>query len=255
MQHFSISPLYFQERNDTPMKDNHSEHKHSHNFPPLDIIDLDEVSTEADNDNSSDQNSTKDSGNEASGFFDKILRINWHIVLLLVVLLSAIFIVYRFATWGNRVESNFDPNNTNTELELEVLDNILPMLYTGDAPTVDDGVRTVVAFGNAPFADDLGSNDNLAALIDELTDAAIYNCAVEGSYLAASEPTYSAEKDPMDAFNFFWLTTLAAMKNTVIYEGAFEALGDDVPAGAKEAYDTLSTLDFSMVDECLFDNK
>ena len=236
------------------MKDNHSEHKYSHNFPPLDIIDLDKVPSEAGDNNTSDKNGAKDShssannDNEASGFFDKVLRINWHIVLLLVVLLSVIFIVYRFATWGNRVESNFDPNNTNTELELEVLDNILPMLYTGEAPAADDGVRTVVAFGNAPFADDLGSDDNLATLIGELTDAVIYNCAVEGSYLAASEPTYSAENDPMDAFNFFWMTTLAAMKNTVIYESAFEALGDNVPAGAKEAYDTLSTLDFSSVD-------
>ncbi len=247
------------------MKENHSEQKHTSNLPPLDIIDLDDDTTldrgvvsstkntsgefQTAQNNRSNPDSLSEDHEEPSTFFEKyIFRINWHIVLLVVFVLSVIFIVYRFFTWGERIESDYDPNHVNTELELEVLDNILPMLNTGDSAAADDGVRTVVAFGNAPFSDDLGSENNLSQLIETLTDAVVYNCAVDGSYLAASEPTFSAENDPMDAFNFFWLTTLAAMKNTIIYESAFEALGEDVPVGAREAYETLSTLDFSTVD-------
>ena len=158
--------------------------------------------------------------------------------------------MYKISTWGNRVESDYDPNaNNDFEFEVEVQDNILPHFVDESIPAANDNVTTVLAFGNAPFADNLGEKDNLAVLIDDLTDdVVVYNCAVENSYLAASQYTFLANEDPMDAFNFFWLTTLAAMDNTIIYEQAFEALGENAPAGAHEAYDILSTIDMNTVD-------
>jgi len=252
------------------MNNTHPENKNNH-IPPLDIIDLDandfdDMSTDrsfekstsgkqSNSDNRRNHNqkiSEKKSGdqeNEPGGFFDKyIFRINWHIVLLLVFLLCVGLIVYRFSNWGTRTKSDFDPNNMDTELEVESHDNILPLLIDEDTAPPDDGIRTVVAFGNAPFADDRESDDNLASLIEDLSGAVVYNCSVADSYLAATEPVFDASKDPMDAFNFYWLTTLATVDNTVIYDNAFEALGDDVPADAKEAYEILSTIDFNTVD-------
>ena len=243
------------------MNNIHSDNHNHNNIPPLDIIDLDENnSITADSEifpakvkaeSSSASNNRKHTADDDppdNFFIKKILSLNWHIILLLVFILCIILLVYRFSTWGTHTKSDYDPNNVNTEFEIETHDNILPLLIDEDAAPADDGVRTVVAFGNAPFADARGTDENLASLIEELSGAVVYNCSVADSYLAATEPTFSAANDPMDAFTFYWLATLAALDNTRIYEGAFEELGENVPDDAKEAYEILTTLDFNTVD-------
>lgn len=227
-------------------------------LPPLEIIDLDEQDTirndgkidfeKSTTEYREEQTSEKDDEDNRNFFEKYILRINWHIVLLLVFLLCVILIVYRFSNWGTRVESDFDPSNMDTEWEIETYDNILPLLIDESLMPEDDGVRTVVAFGNTPFADNKNSENSLASLIEEFSGATVYNCAVAGSYLAASQPTFNGAEDPMDAFNLYWLTTLATLDNTAIYESAFAELGAQTPADAQEAYDILTTLDFDTVD-------
>lgn len=238
---------------------NTSDNSHNTGIPDLEIIDLDAKDSLNADGNISDTPVTESSHSshkhtsanedEPEGFFEKyILRINWHIVLLLVFILCIILLVYKFNTWGTRVQSDYDPNNVNTDLEIETYDNILPLLIKDEFAAEDDGIRTVVAFGNAPFADHLNTNDNLASLIEDLSDAVVYNCAVADSYLAASEATFDAKEDPMDAFNLYWLTTLFTLDNTSIYNKAFKILGDNVPEDALQAYETLTTLDFNKVD-------
>ena len=227
---------------------NHTPENKNNRIPPLDIIDLDEKEDLDDTEKTLKVNSKKQD-DKSKSFLDKyVFRINWHIVLLLVFLLCAGLIIYRFSNWGTRTKSDFDPNNMDTEIEVETHDNILPLIVDEDTAPPDDGVRTVVVFGNGPFADDRESDDNLAALIEDLSGAVVYNCSVADSYLAASEPNFDSKKDPMDAFNFYWLTTLATVDNTILGEGAFGVLGDDAPADAREAYETLKTLDFNTVD-------
>jgi len=231
------------------MKENHSEITNVSGIPPLEIIDLDHDDTTIKEDPV--EYSYKKQKSENKSFFEKyVLCINWHIVLIFVFLLSIGLIVYKVSTWGKKVQSDYDPNaNQDFELEVENQDNILPHFVDEDFPAANDGITNVLVFGNAPFADNFGEKDNLATLIDNLTDnVVVYNCAVEGSYLAASQYTFLPDEDPMDAFNFFWLTTLAAMDNTLIYDQAFEALGDDIPSGAREAFETLSTIDMDTID-------
>ncbi len=228
-------------------------------IPDLEIIDLDERESINTNDNKSDTDvkeslltpnkNTSKTSNAPETFLEKyILKINWHIILLLVFILCIILLVYRFNTWGTRVQSDYDPDNVNTEFEIETYDNILPLLIKDELVPEDDGVRTVVALGNSAFADDKNSAGNLSELIEDLSDAVVYNCAVANTYLAASEDTFKASEDPMDAFNLYWLTTLFTLDNTSIYTGAFEALGDNTPEDAREAYETLTSLDFNTVD-------
>lgn len=229
------------------MKDNHSENKYTQELPPLEIIDLDAPDT-ADKIEISPQPSSDKKDSPIHLFFEKyIFKINWHIVLLLVLLVSVLLIVYRFYTWGTDVESEYDPNNMSADYEIEVHDNILPLLYTGDE-IVDDGVRTIVAFGNSPFADDKVSDNSLAALIQDSTDAVVYDCSVADTYLSASALIYDAHTNPMDAFSFYWLATLACVDVTGNFEAAFESMGNDTPADARYAYETLVNLDFNTVD-------
>lgn len=189
--------------------------------------------------------------NTTNHIYEKyLIRINWHIVLAVVVVISLILIVQMLRHWGNRVESDFDANNMSTEFQLDVLDSLFPVINDGEKG-VDDGITTVITLGNAPFADDYNSSTNVANMIAELSGATVYNCAVANSYLAATNDTFRPYGDPMDAFNFYWLATLMALNNTEIYPPAFESFqlsGIEPPADAVAAYETLSTIDYNTVD-------
>ncbi len=203
---------------------------------------LSEVCCE-DPDDSQEDSEDADSGRSGSFFSRNIL----HIAFVLVVALCVGLVIFRFSNWGTRVPSFFDPDADFDDNELiEVLDNMINV--PADQRQDADGVRTVVVLGNSPFSDERNSADGVINLVSRMTDAAIYNCSVANSHLAAARETFLVEEDPMDAFNLYWLTTLITLQNTEIYETAFDAMGDAVPADARYAYDTLSTLDFQNVD-------
>lgn len=175
-------------------------------------------------------------------------RFNMHLVFLLVVLLFFGGIIFRFMNWGVRVDLN-EIFKDGPGVYEDTLDEILPLIGGTEEGPIDDGVNTIVAFGNGPFADDRDSEDSLANMIAELTGSTVYNCSVSGSYLAALSPVIDSENHPMDAFNFYWLCTLATGGPIdYFYENAKLSMGDEYPEEGDEVYHTLKTLDFSTVD-------
>lgn len=223
-------------------------------FPDIDIIDLE--NPEAENTFSRDSSDeTEDNETLEEDFFEEepspqksFPKINFHIVFVLGVLLVFVLLVVKFLTWGERVDLDklFAEGEGHYE---DTFDSMIPVLSEEESPAAADGITTIVAFGNAPFADDRDSEDNLLNMIADESGAVVYNFAVEGSYLAALEPIFNTDKAPMDAFNFYWLTALATLKNTNHhYEYLFEQTDVELPSEAKYVYETLSTLDFNTVD-------
>lgn len=174
---------------------------------------------------------------------------NIHILLLLIFLLTIGGIVYKFFTWGQKI--NLDEIDfSNTEVKPDTLDLILPAMYADGTFVQDkDDTTTIVCFGNAPFADDRESPDNLANLIAQKTGATVYNCSIGRSLLAGEYYTIDTTNHPNDAYNFYWLTQLAC-KNDIYnrWEKAADTLGEAAAPEAKEVYDTLWNLDFNEVD-------
>lgn len=185
---------------------------------------------------------------EKPGLFHHILKINWHLILLAVIVFSVIFIVHRITNWGVRVDLNKLGDNINTEFDIEVEDTILPLIYEGDAPAAHDNETVVVLLGNDTFAQNRGTSDDMATRIADLSGATVYNCAVTGSYLTASNSTFDYNVDPMDAFNLYWLTTMFTLDNTQPCEQALQNKKDDLPAEAKEVFELLNSIDFNTVD-------
>lgn len=175
--------------------------------------------------------------------------VNIHTILLLIVVLTILGLVYRFLNWGQKIDLgaiDFD----NQEDKPDTLDIILPALDAEHNIITDkDDTTTIVFFGNAPFADDRDSKDNLVNLISDKTGATVYNCSISGSYLAAGNPTIDPDSYPLDSYNFYWLTHVA-VKNSVYTRcgDAAEVLGDQAPPEAPEVYDTLWNLNFEDVD-------
>lgn len=173
--------------------------------------------------------------------------INVHTILLLVFLVTIGGLVYRFLNWGERVDPSqiaIDDHRADT------LDMFLPLVdEDGNIISDTDEETTIVCFGNAPFADDRNSPDNLANIIADKTGATVHNFAISGSYLAAQYPTLDTTREPLDAYNFYWLTQTAVKgPSSSRYLYAAETLGEDTPPEANEVCEALYNLDFTDVD-------
>lgn len=175
--------------------------------------------------------------------------VNIHTILLLVFVITILGVAYRFLNWGRLVDLDAIMAD-DSEGRPDNMDLILPALDQDHNTITDkDDTTTIVCFGNAPFADDRDSKDNLANLIAQKTGATVYNCSVSGSYLAAQNYTIDAGTVPIDAYNFYWLTHVAVKNSTVgRYKVANKALGDAAPPEGIEIFETLYDLDFNEVD-------
>ena len=226
-------------------------------LPDIEIIDLDQESAdnltelyefeESDEFNEMNNLDELDEEPEKKGF-----HINIHIVLLATAIIVFALILYRVMNWGNFISQEDIFSDGEGTYENMTLDSILPLLdENGNIVHLDDSDGlTIVTFGNAPFADDRYSKDNLANLIAERANATVYNCSISGSYLASEAIPYDHEEYPMDAYCFYWLTMLVCsdVDFSSYYEMAAMTLGDDTPPEAAEVIETLKSIDFNTVD-------
>lgn len=173
--------------------------------------------------------------------------LNLHVLFALVLLVVVGLLGYRITHWGQRV-SQSDIFKDGQGSYDDSWDSILPLTDENGKMIVNDA-SNIVVFGNAPFADDRGSSDNLTSLIAKETGATVYNCSISGSYLAAQHTNFDPTLAPMDAYCLYWLVNLAAgVPLDGYYNDAAEALGDKTPPEAEEVVNTLKTLDFNTID-------
>ena len=173
--------------------------------------------------------------------------LNLHVLFALVLLVVVGLLGYRITHWGQRV-SQSDIFKDGQGSYDDSWDSILPLTDENGKMIVNDA-SNIVVFGNAPFADDRGSSDNLARLIAKETGATVYNCSISGSYLAAQHTNFDPTLAPMDAYCLYWLVNLAAgVPLDGYYNDAAKALGDKTPPEAEEVVNTLKTLDFNTID-------
>lgn len=214
-------------------------------IPELDIIDLEGDGTlqAAEEPDSSQPPRKKPAGGILS-------RINVHIVLLAVFLLFIGCIVYKFLNWG--VEVDLDEIFKDGPGEYSDIFDVIVPLTDGQGkiiyPDYEDGI-TILAFGNAPFADDRGSKDNLTEMIQELSGATVYNCSISGSYLASQNPTIDPHNYPWDVFTFYWMCLMTTEETTRSqFLTALDTLGENAPPEGRDVYDTLCSIDMNEVD-------
>ena len=173
--------------------------------------------------------------------------LNLHVLFALVLLVVVGLLGYRITHWGQRV-SQSDIFKDGQGSYDDSWDSILPLTDENGKMIVNDA-SNIVVFGNAPFADDRGSSDNLASLIAKETGATVYNCSISGSYLAAQHTNFDPTLAPMDAYCLYWLVNLAAgVPLDGYYNDAAKTLGDKTPPEAEEVVNTLKTLDFNTID-------
>lgn len=170
-------------------------------------------------------------------------KINFHFVFLGLMLFIIALVVIRLNAWNNRAHV-IEPDNPNsTEFDRETLDNLVP--YTYDIEPKDPEDMVIACFGNAPFADDIGSEDNLANIIAEKTGATVYNFAFEDSYLSCENP--NLEDGHNDLFSLYWLTTIFTLDNDIIVDRYLDKK-PDTSLERKATLSLLQNMDFQNVD-------
>ncbi len=218
--------------------------EHVNTIPDITIIDLSNPSMEG-------ASADPDENQEE----DVPSRINMHIVFLIVFLLLLATLIggliYRFLNWGTPIDLDklFEDGLASTDTAM--YDLMLPLLDSDYQPVYKDYGEdsTILFLGNAPFADDRDSEDNIVNMIHDMTGATVYNCSVSGSYLAALNYTLDTNDYPMDIFNFYWLCQLITgdAVNQRYLDG-LKTLDTAAPPEAMDVYNTLEGLDFNDVD-------
>lgn len=177
---------------------------------------------------------------DVKDFFKKI---NFHIVFLGLVLIIAVTIVVRLHNWNSNSKQLDITEDTSGAFDRETLDNLVP--YTYDTEPKDPEDMVIACFGNAPFADNYGQDDNLANIIAEKTGATVYNFAFADSYLSST--SYSISGASNDLFSLYWLTTIFTLNNDTIVDTYMNA-APNVSLETKASLSLLQNLDFNTVD-------
>lgn len=176
--------------------------------------------------------------------FKQILqKLNFHFVFLGLMVFIILFIVFRISAWNNRAHVLTPNTDNSTDLDSETMDNLVP--YTYDAEPKDPEDMVIACFGNAPFADDMGTDQNLANIIAGKTGAKVYNFAFEDSFLSCKN--YVLEAGSNDLFSLYWLTTIFTVDNDIIVKQYLEK-NPDVSMERKATLSLLQNLDFNTVD-------
>ena len=174
---------------------------------------------------------------------DLLSRINFHIVFLCMVLVIMATIFLRLYNWNSNSKVLDTTEDTSGAFDRETLDSLVP--YTYDAEPKDPEDLVIACFGNAPFADNRGQEDNLANIIAERTNATVYNFGFPDSYL--SSETVSILGKNNDLFSLYWLTTIFAVDNDVIVDYYLND-APDTPIEIRATLSLLQNLDFNTVD-------
>ena len=227
--------------------------KHS-KIPDIDVIDLEEnndipPADESQEEYPEEEDSEKDT---RRGF-----HFYMHIALVAMTLLVVITVVYRLKHWGVFIsQDDIFKNGEGIEVSTDILDSFFPVEDENGnilPPDHDGNGLTILALGNAPFADDADSENSLAAMIEDLTGGTVINCAVTGSYAASECSTLSPNDAPMDAYTPYWLCALAMFSDVEPYYGTVaNVMGEDLPPEGEYVFETLSAIDLNTVDVVVF---
>lgn len=189
----------------------------------------------------------QDGGTEGNMEKDKKkFKISFHLVFAVIAIPVLIIIISKFWGFGRGItQEEIDAIPVPDNPEITVYDAFFRAENIPAAPK-DDGVPTIVCFGNAPFADDRDADDNPCMLLAAKTDAVVYNCSISGSYMSTYNEAFSADY-AIDAFSFYHIAAAVTGNGGNTLSTALDAMGE-IDGDTKAAIELLQTIDFNTVD-------
>ncbi len=164
-----------------------------------------------------------------------------------VVLLS-ILTLFLWNLGSKYVETSAEEQ---AEFDTEKLDYMVSLdeeELAGYEARVDDGVRTVLCLGNAPFADDYGTEDNLVVMAQNMAKGGtvFLNGSIAESTMALDNPVPTPDK-PLDALSLYYITQYFALQTKDAVNLAKDSLGGWT-ADQEAAFKVLDQVDLATLD-------
>ncbi len=177
------------------------------------------------------------------------LIFNVHTLILLLIVGIIVFLIVRFSHWGVKINNQFINERGIYTDGRDTYDDIFPLTDDDGNYLANKPPHTILFFGNGPLAEDRNSKDNVVNMIAEQTGSTVYNCSVEGSYLAAKSDSLMHTESGLDVYNFYWLCLYLVMHDEVDYFDWLESLPNaTILPETKEIRKTLETIDMNTVD-------
>lgn len=179
--------------------------------------------------------------------FNFLKRLNPHIVISAFILLAIAGTVFFIAKWARGVDSTYDRDAIEGGYDIEILDRVYYMYPEDLGNHTPNDPKTVLCFGNAPFADDRSSTNNLCSLIAEETGANVINLSIPDSYLSMNSPEGNIT-DPLDYYTFYFLTCFAVLEDKDQLISDYDRLARGQSEIGDTVVDYLCDVDLNTVD-------
>lgn len=175
-------------------------------------------------------------------------RLNPHIVLPILILFFILGTVFFIMKWARGVDSEYDPSLVEEGYDIEVLDRTYYMTPEQLGEHVSNEPKKILCFGNAPFADDRDSEDNLCNMMAEKTGAEVVNLSIPDSYLAMIPTEGDAPSDPRNYHTFYFLMCMGILKDDMTLRDYYNENVRGISEVGDEVVDYLFELDMETVD-------
>lgn len=172
-------------------------------------------------------------------------KVNYHVIFFTVVFLLFLFAIIKIFIWNKGVKSGYDPNDIS-ELEIETMDHIQPMVSSKLENVVDDGVTSILFLGNSPFSDNK-SETGLASSIAKKLNGVAYDGSFANSFLTMYNKTFQDTYKP-DGLSLYSLAQAIASGDFSIVEQVAATVGEtEINTAAMLKNLDYSSLDFIMI--------
>lgn len=174
-------------------------------------------------------------------------KLNPHIVIPILIVLSLAGSAFFIIRWAKGVDSTYDKNAVEEGYEIEVLDRVYYVYPEDFVDHTPNETKKILCFGNAPFADDRDSANNLSNLIAKETGADVVNLSIPESYLSMGSPEGNIV-DPLDYYTFYWLMCFATLDDKELLIRDYNNIARGTSEIGDEVVDYLCEIDLNTVD-------
>ena len=171
-------------------------------------------------------------------------RPSGHVIFVIVFSIILVVTIVRLFLWNRGRQSDYNPNETTTEFDVEVMDYLQPLDPEMLEGHEDDGVTTVLALGNDLLSDDR-SDTGLAALMEKSANATILNAAFPGSSISMKHQEFD-NSYPLDGVSLYWVAAALLNQNFDLMDVIVPQMNSEAAA---QALETLKSVDLSKVDD------
>ena len=176
-----------------------------------------------------------------------------HLIFALSALAIAVVLISRIKGWIRVVSLGEITGSDEQVANVESHDHIMP-LTDDEYNLIRQNEETILILGNAPFADMREDEEGLASMLEKASGATVINCAVSGSYVGMTEPSFDYTNNPMNIFSPYYLACVACTGQDYSHDLAESerVLGPSFPEEGENVLETLRELDITSVDVIVF---